>query len=128
MKPSVLALDLGTSQTGYAFRGPSTLIEDTGKIATRDNVNSQIEKLLVKYSPQVLVIGRPAHGTINALADKVAQHFADRYKIFLVNEDMTTKQAEFQLLRMHKPKDRREKIHSHSAANILEEYELIYEN
>lgn len=128
MKPTVLALDLGTNQTGYAFRGTSTLIEDSGKIGTQTNFIEQIEKLLVRFSPEVLVIGRPDHGPINPLADKVAQRFNNDYKVFTVNEDKTTKQAEFQLLKMHKPKDRREKIHSHSAANILEEYELLYEN
>jgi RNase H-fold protein (predicted Holliday junction resolvase) len=127
MKPTVLALDLGTSQTGYAFRGPSSLIEDSGKISTQQDLYVRIQRLLEKYTPQVLVVGRPEHGPINILADKVAEKFAPQYKVFVVNEDKTTKQAQFQLLKMHKPKARHEKIHGHSAANILEEYELIYE-
>lgn len=127
MKPTVLALDLGTHQTGYAFRGPSSLIEDSGKIATGQDLYVRIQRLLDKYTPQVLVVGRPDHGPINVLADKVAQHFAQAHKVFVVNEDKTTKQAQFQLLKMHKPKARQEKIHGYSAANILEEYELIYE-
>lgn len=131
-KPTVLALDPGIKNTGFAFRGESTLIEETGTLNIEpQKIMTPLQKLIDNLSPGVIVIGIPDRGYVTDISKniKVEIERANNIPVFLVEETNSSKIALRSLIASNQSQtNRAKKLHASSAAVILEEYENLYED
>lgn len=131
-KPTVLALDPGIKNTGFAFRGTSTLIEESGTLNVEpQNIMTPLQKLIDKLGPEVIVIGIPDRGYVTDISKniKVEIERTNNIPVHLVEETYSSKIALQGLIQSNQSqKNRSRKLHSSSAAVILEEYENLHED
>ena len=118
-----LCLDLGLRNTGVAWADSVKLPQPVETIhhKSTEELLIKIEKIITKYSPNVIVLGKPFKGVIKSLSKDIKKHLEKTYagEIYLQDEDFSSQQAEKKVIQTGKSAIKRRQIHHSAAAAVV---------
>jgi putative holliday junction resolvase len=128
---SIIAFDPGTKRIGVAVSESGIIATAVGYIKNGDNTGNEIIKLLNKYNPEKIIVGRPLNmdGTKSRTAgfadelEKKLRVLAGGAEVIPWDERLTSKQAESILIEGDMSrKKRKQTVDKVAAAIILQNY------
>ena len=118
-----LCFDLGLRNTGVAWADSVKLPQPVETIHHKrtEELLVQIEKIITKYNPNVIVLGKPSKGVIGSLSKDIKKNLEKTYtgEIYLQDENFSSQQAEKKVIETGKSATKRRQIHHSAAAAVI---------
>lgn len=118
-----LCFDLGLRNTGVAWADSVKLPQPIETIHHKntEELLVQIEKIIAKYNPDIIVLGIPPKGVIKSLSKDIKEHLEKTHtkEVYLQDEDLSSQQAEEKVIETGKSAIKRRQIHHSAAAAVV---------
>ena len=118
-----LCFDLGLRNTGVAWADSVKLPQPIETIHHKntEELLVQIEKIITKYNPDIIVLGIPPKGVIKSLSKDIKEHLEKTHtkEVYLQDEDFSSQQAEKKVIQTGKSAIKRRQIHHSAAAAVV---------